>query len=275
MKIGFIDLYLSEWHANHFPEMLKKTAPDAIVTHAWAEEDVSPVNGKTTAQWCAEFGVQECKTPREVCDACDAIMIFAPDDPESHLRLAEAVLPYGKPTYIDKTFAPDLETAKKIFALAEQYHTPMYTSSSLGFAEEVEGEFKTVLTFGGGGTPENYLVHHTEMVVKLLGSGADTVCALPMGNANAFSISYPDDRRAGMVDGKKVPFALVLEQLDGTKEYRKAESNYFQLQAEATVEFFRTGIPPVTKERTLEVMAIREAALNALKTPGTLVRVPR
>ena len=275
MKVGFIDYYLNEWHASHFPEMLKKVDPDAVVTHAWAELDAAPTNGKTTEEWCEKHGVIACKTPAEVCEACDAVMVFAPDDPETHLRLAEAVLPFGKPTYIDKTFAPDLATAKAIFALAEQYHTPLYTSSALGFAEEVEGTFQTVLTFGGGGTPENYLVHHTEMLAKLLGTGAETVCALPMGNANAFSVTYPDGRRAGMVDGKKIPFALVVETPDGVKEHRNVDSDFFQRQAEATVEFFRTGIAPVPKERTLEAMAIREAALTALKTPGIPIAVPQ
>ena len=30
-------------------------------------------------------------------------------------------LSYGKPTYIDKTFAPDYQTAKEIFDIAKQY----------------------------------------------------------------------------------------------------------------------------------------------------------
>jgi hypothetical protein len=46
---------------------------------------------------------------------------FAPSTPETHLELCQAVLPFGKATYVDKTFAPDLATAREIFALADQH----------------------------------------------------------------------------------------------------------------------------------------------------------
>lgn len=124
MKIGFIDLYLSEWHANHYPEWLKQACPDCEVAYAWAEESVSPVDGRTSGEWCEAFGVTLCKTAGEVCERSDAIIVLAPSDPQVHLRLAELVLPYGKPTYMDKTFAPDTETAAKISPLPGTIRPP-------------------------------------------------------------------------------------------------------------------------------------------------------
>ena len=40
-KIGFIDYYLSEWHANNYPDFIKKLTDDYEVAYACAEKDVS------------------------------------------------------------------------------------------------------------------------------------------------------------------------------------------------------------------------------------------
>ena len=64
--IGFVDYYISEWHANNYPAWIKqaneKLGLDYEVAYAWAEEDVSPVDGITTEGWCKKFGVTQCKT---------------------------------------------------------------------------------------------------------------------------------------------------------------------------------------------------------------------
>ena len=51
----------------------------------------------------------------ELCEKSDNILILAPANPETHLKYAKIALSYGKTTYIDKTFAPDLKTAKEIY----------------------------------------------------------------------------------------------------------------------------------------------------------------
>ena len=53
-KVGFIDYYLDEWHANHYPEMLKN-ASDGNVVAAYAYGMIpSPKTGKTNEEWCRE-----------------------------------------------------------------------------------------------------------------------------------------------------------------------------------------------------------------------------
>ena len=51
-----------------------------------------------------------------------------------HEELSQLPLKSGKPTYIDKTFAPDYPTAKRIFDLAEANGTPCYSTSALRYA---------------------------------------------------------------------------------------------------------------------------------------------
>ena len=126
-KIGFVDYYISEWHANNYPlwiaEECKKNGLSYEVAYAWAEEYVSPVDGRNTDEWCREFGVEKCNSIDELCEKSDFIIILAPSNPEKHLAYTKEVFKYGKPTYVDKTFAPDYKTAKEIFAISEKYGT--------------------------------------------------------------------------------------------------------------------------------------------------------
>ena len=63
----------------------------------------------STTEWCRKNGITECPTVEELCRKSDNILILAPSDPQVHLMLAERVLPFGKTTYIDKTFAESAE----------------------------------------------------------------------------------------------------------------------------------------------------------------------
>ena len=126
--IGFIDCFLDNFHANKYPEFIaqynEKNGTDFAVKYAWAEEDLA--GGKTNDDWCKEHNVERCATIKEVCEKSDFVMILAPARPDTHLRYCEEAFKYGKLTYVDKTFAPDFATAKKIFELAEKHNKKIY-----------------------------------------------------------------------------------------------------------------------------------------------------
>ena len=196
-KIGFVDLYISEWHANNYPAWLKAAAKKLSLSYelayAYAEEDISPVDGRSTDEWCKAFGAVKCDTIDELCEKSDAIIILAPSNPEAHLHLAEAVLKHKKPTYIDKTFAPDYKTAREIYAIGEKYGTPFFSSSALRYAAELSdkcGASDVALTGGGSNFPE-YSIHMIEMLVKTLGLGAQSVLAKKRPEARAKLIRCP------------------------------------------------------------------------------------
>ena len=102
-KIGFVDYYISEWHANSYPAWIKEAAEklgvEYKIAYAWAEEYVSPVYGKNTDEWCAEYGVERCESIDELCEKSDFIVVLAPSNPEKHLEYAQKVFPYGKRTF--------------------------------------------------------------------------------------------------------------------------------------------------------------------------------
>ena len=161
-KIGIIDYFIDEWHSNTYLGLFEKASKelgvDYKVVYGYAEVEQ---DGKMhTDDWCAKNNVIRCNTIEELCEKSDNILILAPANPETHLRYAEAALKYGKTTYIDKTFAPDLETAKAIFAVAEKYNTKIFTSSALRYAEEIADytDVKNVMIKGGGRSLEEYII---------------------------------------------------------------------------------------------------------------------
>lgn len=276
--IGFVDYYLSEWHANNYPiwirEICERTGKQFCVKYAWAERDISPVDGRSTDEWCKAFGVEKCDTIEELCEKSDVILLLAPSNPETHLRFAERVLPFGKRTYIDKTFAPDYTTAEKIFDLAKKHGTPFFSSSALRYATELNQIKNAVMVAvkGGGSNLPEYIVHQTEMVVKTLGLGAKSVCTEKLGeNHYLCKVGYEDGRVATMEYRADYPFAIVWESKDGKKGKAEIVSDMFVYLIESILKFYESGEVPFDPEETLEVMKIREAAVKSIDRSGEMI----
>lgn len=272
--IGFIDYYLSEWHANNYPgwirEINEKTGKDFEVKYAWAEKEVSPVYGKTTDDWCAQFGVTRCNTIEEVCEKSDYILILAPSDPDKHLGYAKVALKYGKNTYIDKTFAPDYKTAKEIYAIAEKYGTKFFSSSALRYAEEIAPytEAHSVIAACGGAYFDEYLVHPVEMVVKTMGVGARCVKVEKVGDQRFCRIDYGEGRAATVLYAPEMGEFVYVEKKEGGGVYQRIASDYFKGLIADILRFYETGETGFPKEQTLEAMRVREAILKAAEQEG-------
>lgn len=278
-KIGFIDYYLDEWHANNYPawieEYNRKHGTDFKVAFAFAEKEVPPKGGLSSSEWCARFGAEECRSIEEVCEKSDFIMILAPSDPEKHLGYAEKVFPYKKPVYVDKTFAPDYPSAARIFSLGEKNGTSFFSTSALRCAEEIaytENAVAATVT-GGGGNFAEYIVHQSEMLVKIMGKGAVRVRSLKKDEAVTVNVFYRDGRSAEMVYASDMPFSATVKTRDGKSFSKKIESDYFGILIAHILEFF--GGKPVFFDSldTLEVIKIRAAACESLKKNGTFVEL--
>jgi len=264
-KIGFVDYYISEWHANNYPAWIeaasKAMGEDFCVAYAWAEQDLSPVYNETTDQWCEKYGVEKCETVDELCEKSDYIVILAPSDPDKHLGYAEKVLKYGKRTYIDKTFAPDTATAEKIYALADKYGAKIFSSSALRYATELNGLVpkSEVYVTGGGRSIEEYIVHQAEMVIKLLRADVLSV------SVTATEDGY--DAVAEFVGGKRARFGYAPKNsfcvsLDGG-EYVKIASDFFPTLMSDMLRFFVTGETSFDRSETIQVMKLRDAILSS------------
>lgn len=276
-KIGFVDYFISEWHANNYPAWIDRIAAemgvDYKVAYAWAELETSPVDGLTTAEWCKKFGAEPCATIDELCEKSDVIVILSPSNPETHLRYAEAVLKHGKRTYIDKTLAPDFAVAKEIFALGEKYGTSFFSTSALRYATEldaVDAPDSLLLTGGGSNLPE-YFIHLGEMVVKKMGA-VKSVKATANGSQWIIQAKTASGKDATMIWGASMPYGAYMTK-SGKETWKSLKSPFFDGLIADMLNFFETGKTSFDCAETLEVMALRDAALAAVENPGEEIEV--
>lgn len=276
-NVGFIDYYLDEFHANHYPEWLKEASGGELeVKYAYGKID-SPLGGMTTDQWCEKYGIQRVGTIEELVEKSDCINVLSPDNPEMHEELCELPLKSGKRVYVDKTFAETRASAEKIFAVAESHNTPCFSASALRFATELQGlseEGITGLVSVGPGPLGNYSIHQIEPIVALMGPDVKQVCFTGTEALPAVTLEYGDGRRAHFSHhGWDCPFAMTVD-LKGEKTRRiEIQSDYFHLFMEDMARFFLGGEPSVSHRDTVAVIAVREAAIKASGSPGQWFKV--
>ena len=272
-KIGFVDYYLSEWHANNYPAWISELGRDYTVAYAWAEKDISPRDGVSTAEWCEKMQVTPCSSIEELCEKSDAIVILAPTDPDRHLPYAQKVFPFGKPTYVDKTFAPSEAEAREIVALSDKYGTPFFSTSALRYSSELKCIENpcAMMTAAGGRDPIEYVIHPLEMVAVALGTDFEWVRADAVGAEKTWHISYPDGRYATVLFARTMPNLLFLADRDGNEKYTDITSPFFKTLMGEILDLFDGKAPSVLPSEILGVMRLRDAALKALSVPGEKV----
>lgn len=281
-KIGFIDYYMSEWHANNYPNWMAdacaKLGYDYKVAYAWAEMDKGPLDGVTTAEWCEKFGAEKCETIEELCEKSDVIVILAPSNPETHLRLAEPALKYGKRTYIDKTFAPDYATAVKIFEAGKAGNSPFFSTSALRYCEEMNyyetlKDVKSVIITGPGGSFEEYIIHQVEMLVKICNKKPVKCKVETVGLTSECTVMYEDGTRAKLIYSPRYPFTAYADDGVESGEQKPIVSGYFPALMEEILKFFETGVLPFDSQQTLDCMKIREALITGLSKDGQWIEL--
>ncbi len=276
--VGFVDYYLDEWHANNYPiwmdEINEKLGTDFKLAYGWGEID-NPKGGKTNAEWCKQFGAELCSSIEELCEKADFVLVLAPSNPETHLAYAERVFKCGVSPYIDKTFAPDYATAKRIFELAELNGVTFFSSSALRYGTElknINGDASAISVLGGGGSIQEYIIHQIEMVVKCLGKGAKSIIASKSSDQTYFDIAYDNGKSAKMTFANELPFAVAVCEKSGVTRYYTPSST-FQNLIEDILNFFSTGKISFDVSETLEVIKIREAAVKASENLGKVIEL--
>ena len=276
-KVGFIDYYLDEWHANNYPNWLKEYSGGRYeVAYAYGEID-SPLGGISNAAWAEKNGVELCSTIDDVIEKSDVLVVLSPDNPEQHEKLCAKPLMSGKLTYVDKTFAPDAETARRIFDIAEKGNTKLFSTSALRYASEVQelkkGEAIYVSSIGPG-VEENYFIHQFEPIVYLMGPDVKRIMYTGSINSTSFTLEFSDGRRAYMNMPRtwSSPQILAVKYEDGFV-VKNLESDSFKNFMHAMIKFFDDGIVPVDPQETITLMAIIGAAGEAVKKPDEWVNL--
>lgn len=282
-KIGFIDYFIDEWHANNYPGMIREGAfkDDFDVTLAWemmTREDRRPLD-----VWCKELNVPKARSLEQVIEESDCLVVLSPDNVEMHEELADLPLRSGKPVYIDKPFAPTLAAGQRMFAKALENNTPLMSSSALRYGSALENTMKNIVagqkvnfvSVRGGGVFHIYAIHQLEMLVMTLGTGACRVMQCGNTESQLMIIDYPDGRRGCINLMLANPFGMGIHYGDNQSLSIDTMDDFFPRFIDAMLTFFETGISSAPKEQTLEITALIEAGTVALATPDQWILVPK
>ena len=247
-------------------ETIARFGFDACITKAFALRDQPPGGGVSTRDWCRERDIQPAGSMEELISDCDAFMVIAADDATVHERVARLPLMSGKPVFVDKTFAPDLETGKRMFALAKAHGTPVFSSSAQRYCQSIldwqaaHPEKPMFVSTVGPHPLDVYAVHQLEPIVALMGPGIRRLKAFACGSmVTQLILDYGNGRFASFMQTPQ-PFAEFnfMVSPDGETGARLVsdDNSFYHNMMKAILDFFRGGPVPVPEEETLEILAV-------------------
>ncbi len=279
MRIGLVDEYLDEWHAQNYPRMLPEAAAELgmeiRLEAAYAFRDKP--DGMANAEWSRNHRIPLAASLEELTDAVDCVMVLAPSFPQNHYQMASPALNAGKPVYMDKIFAPDEKEGKRLFALAEENGAPLFSSSALRFDAAMD-EYRAGKGRGaawtltcGPNSFEIYAIHQFEMLQTVMGR-PERVKATGNEAGRSVLFDYGEGRFGQMTQMNTLPFQICVS--DG-KEccHRMIGNDFFQRLVRAILRFFETGEAPVKAQDTLDALAMLTAGAEAVRKQDTWIEV--
>lgn len=264
-RIGFVDFSLENFHANVFLKLIREDLKDRgfDVTGCTALE---AAGGRA---WAQKNGVAWFDSVAAMDGQVDCYMVLAPSNPETHLDLCEQVLPMGKTTYVDKTFAPDLKTARAIFRLADRFRVPVQTTSVLRYtavqshvSEVGRDNVRHMTAFASGRSFEEYGIHPVEMIVSCMGPQVRRVRRRDGAGFVQLILDYEGDRTAtvNLHLGVQCPFAAFVAAAEKAQYVEVDPGGLFRDGAAAILDFLGSATPNIAREESLAVRRVLDLA---------------
>lgn len=272
-RIGFVDFKLDNFHANTYLAAIRKE----LSGRGFSVAGCYSLEEATGRQWADKNGVPYFDSVAKLDKAVDYYMILAPSNPETHWTLCKKVCPMRKPTYVDKTFAPDLKTAAKIFALADKCGVAMQTTSALRYTkiqahvrEVGAANVRHMVAWGGGRSFEEYAIHPVELVVSCMGPDAERLMLRGTGNQRQLIIDFRGGRTAvvNVFTNAGTPYAASVTTDKETKIIVEDCARLFLDTAAAILDLFAAGKATIDRAESLMIRRILDVALKAKATGG-------
>jgi hypothetical protein len=233
-----------------------------------------------------KMGVEIVSSIDELLRKVDVVLLET-NDGRLHLEQAIPVMKAGKTVFIDKPVAASLADAVAIYKAAEQYKTPVFSSSSLRYTQGAQeiAQGKTVGKVLGADCyspckleqthPDLfwYGIHGVETLFTVMGTGCKKVVRMSTADTDLVTGTW-DDGRIGTFRGIRSGKADYGGTVFGEKSIAQIGpyAGYNPLLVKI-IEFFKTGISPVTSKETLEIYAFMEAADESKRKGGMPVSV--
>ncbi len=233
--------------------------------------------------------IEEIKTYGvEIVDSIDALLekvdvvLLETNDGRPHLEQALPVLKAGKPLFVDKPVAGSLVDALAIFRASERYGVPVFSSSSLRYLTNAQnirkgesiGKVVGADVFSPASLEKThpdlfwYGIHGVEMLFTVMGTGCRKVTRFHTTDTDIVVGTWYDDRLGTFrgIRSTKSGYGGTAFGEDGIAALGPYES--YRGLVVAIVNFFRTGIAPVSAAETLEIYAFMEAADESKRRDG-------
>lgn len=268
-RIAFIDYQLENYHANTYLELIRKP----LASRGFEVSGCWSLDVQEGEVWAKKNQVLYRANLNDLNEQADYYMILAPSNPEVHWDLCQRILPFGKPTYVDKTFAPDLKTAEEIFALADRYRTPVQTSSALRYTNIQEylrqgdqRQVRHMVSWGTGRSFAEYAIHPVELVVSCMGSQVETVMRRGDDRFSQLLLNFSDNRTAAVnvYINHQTPFSASVTTDQGTQYLSVDGGAIFQNLMSAVLELFAGGRVSIDRSESLAIRRILDASSNPL-----------
>ena len=201
------------------------------------------------------------------------VVLLETNDGRLHLEQALQVMKAGKRMFIDKPVAASLADAISVFRAAEYYKVPVFTSSSLRYISEIgdinNGKIGKVLgadTFSPASIEKThpdlfwYGIHGVESLFAVMGKGCKSVSRIYTENTDVVVGIWNDDRIGTFRGTRSGKAGFGGTAYGETGILTLGEYQGYNPLLIKIIEFFKTGVVPVTSEETLEIFAFMAAA---------------
>lgn len=231
----------------------------------------------------------------------DAVMIMTVDG-RAHLELAKHALRAKKPVYIGRPMAASLEDVIKMFQLAKEHETPLFSCSQhryspgfIGMRNHPEvGEVQGCDVYGGCPTvphhPEFFwhAIHSFETLYTIMGPGVVSVTRAHSDDAELVTAVWKDGRigtyrgiRKGAIRYSAIVFGDKGVAPAGKYGYAapvkgvvpKGRYKGYEGVATEIAKFFKTRKLPIDPSETIELFACMEAAHESKRRGGVPVKL--
>lgn len=269
-RIGFVDDNLDNYHARVYLEALRGPLKDRGCVVAGA----TALQHDKSREWAAKNNLEYFDTPAALDKVVDVYAILAPSTPKTHEQLCDAILPFGKTTFVDKTFAPDAATADRIFKKADQHKVALQTSSALRYTAVQKAvkpeEVRHVVVWAPGGSYDEYVVHPVEMAVSCLGPEVQAVMRRGTDAESQLLVNFSGGRTAvvNVYIKRKTPYAASVTTAKETRYIEVDTRPLFVDAAAGMLDFFAAGKESVDRRETMAVMKILDASRDPAALKG-------
>ncbi len=293
LRVGIIGLDTS--HAVEFTARLNDPAstnyvPGARVVVALPQASTDLAMSKDrvegfTGEVRDKFGVRIVGDANALVDACDAVMILSLDG-RAHLKQVQSVLGARKPVFLDKPVAASLRECVRIYELAEEAGTPIFSASALRWYPGVVevagakiGGVSGAISYGPApkqaGHPSLFFygIHPTEALFAVLGAGCTSVACTASEGATVVTARWNDGRIGTVYAMHTWPAEYKVTLFGQDKIVEQKSGGDYTPMVKEIVHFFQTGAPPVTPAQTLEIYAFMQAAEESAEKGGGTVRI--